>query len=459
VGFKGRIFAPIDSLQLNLFRIVTGFIFAFQFYKFYGISVQFAQIPFHMTYDLFHWIRPMEGFSAQLFFGIAFMAAIAMALGIFYRAAALITFIGLLYSFLLDKTIYNNHYYLFVLIAGLLLVTDAHRGLSISNPRSTTAIPAWQLWLLQFQVSIVYFYGAVNKMNYDWLVMAEPIYHWLPDMVGEWIEQTDRWKWAALAYGFSYGGLLLDLMAGFLVFIKGKLKYGVMALMVLFSAMNSVLFNIGYFPVFLLGSLLLFVDTPYLRRMLPFARSSGTMGGVRNKGLSVAFLSLYIAFQLLMPLRHYLIHGWYLWDERGMLFSWTMKLRDKEPIISLELRIPATNEKYFVPIEEFLIQRQAKYVAYRPMDLLRFCHFIENHYRKELEIDTDMEVYAEIYVRLNHYRDHQLMINPYVDLTSIDPSVSFETGKQDWIVDLNDDQFGLNPPDPISLPLTRYRDQ
>lgn len=459
MGIKGRIFAPVDSLPLNLFRIATGLIFAFQFYKFYGISESFAQIPFHMTYDLFHWIRPMEGLPAQLFYGVAFLSAVAMALGIFYRIAALLTFVGLLYSFLLDKTIYNNHYYLFVLIAGLLLMTDAHKGLSWSNPRHSTFIPSWQLWLIQFQVSIVYFFGAINKMNYDWLVMAEPIYHWLPDMVGEWIEHTDKWKWDALAYGFSYGGLLLDLAAGFLVFLRGKLKYGVMVFMVLFSAMNSMLFNIGYFPVFLLGSLLLFIDLAHLKRLLPFVRSGEPNEERGNKTLSLAFLSVYIAFQILMPLRHHLIHGWYLWDERGMLFSWTMKLRDKEPIISLELRIPATDELYYVPIEDFLNERQARYIAYRPMDLLRFSHFIENHYRDELKLNTDMEVYAEIYVRLNHYREHQLMINPYVDLTSIDPHVSFQIGKQDWIVDLNDDHFGLTPPKPISVPLPRYQNQ
>ena len=39
--------------------------------------------------------------------------------------------------------------------------------------------PAWALWILRFQIGVVYFYGGLMKINGDWL-HGEPMRTWLP---------------------------------------------------------------------------------------------------------------------------------------------------------------------------------------------------------------------------------------------------------------------------------------
>ena len=41
------------------------------------------------------------------------------------------------------------------------------------------------------------------------------------------------------------------------------------------------------------------------------------------------FLALYVSWQLILPLRHWLYPGSVSWTEEGPLFAWHMKLRSK----------------------------------------------------------------------------------------------------------------------------------
>ncbi|MDF2697959.1 MAG: Vitamin K-dependent gamma-carboxylase, partial [Labilithrix sp.] len=40
-------------------------------------------------------------------------------------------------------------------------------------------MPAWVLWLVRFQIGLVYFYGGVGKLETDWLFRAMPLRIWL----------------------------------------------------------------------------------------------------------------------------------------------------------------------------------------------------------------------------------------------------------------------------------------
>lgn len=39
----------------------------------------------------------------------------------------------------------------------------------------TNLVPRWQPFIIQAQIMIVYFYGGIAKINYDWLVRGEPV--------------------------------------------------------------------------------------------------------------------------------------------------------------------------------------------------------------------------------------------------------------------------------------------
>ena len=61
------------------------------------------------------------------------LAALGVALGFLYRASAILFFLTYTYVFLLDKTHYNNHYYLISLLGFLLIFVDAHRWASVDQ--------------------------------------------------------------------------------------------------------------------------------------------------------------------------------------------------------------------------------------------------------------------------------------------------------------------------------------
>lgn len=171
--------------------------------------------------------------------------------------------LGFAYSFLLEATRYLNHFYLIALLAGLLAVVPAHQRLSVDawqrpSLRSDTA-PAWTLWLLRFQVGIVSVFGGVAKLNGDWL-RGEPMRTWLAartglPMIGRWFES----EW--LVWGFSDGGLLLDLAIVPLLLMRRTRAIALVALLI-FNGLNDRLFSIGVFPYLALGAALLFCDPP-----------------------------------------------------------------------------------------------------------------------------------------------------------------------------------------------------
>ena len=71
----------------------------------------------------------------------------------------------------IDQQMYNNYLYLMVLSVGLLTVADSGAAVSLDarlrGARET--IPAWPVFLLCVQVSIVYGFAALAKLNLDFL--------------------------------------------------------------------------------------------------------------------------------------------------------------------------------------------------------------------------------------------------------------------------------------------------
>jgi len=70
-------------------------------------------------------------------------------------------------QFVLDQNLYSNHLYLLFLAVSLLTISGAGRTLSLDARRSTRAatVPAAPIFLLKYQVSVVYTFTALQKIN------------------------------------------------------------------------------------------------------------------------------------------------------------------------------------------------------------------------------------------------------------------------------------------------------
>src|SRR6185436_14753488 len=211
-----RLFAPTDIASLVFFRISIGLIFLVSVVRSFthGWVEEYLYPEFHFTYYGFSWVRSWLLWGLYAHFIATGLAAVGFILGLFYRVCAIVCFLGLSYIFLLEQSDYLNHFYLMCLLALLMIFIPAHRSLSLDarrNPaiRSDYA-PAWARLLLLAQLSIVYFYAGVAKLNPDWLAAA-PLRVWLSNAAD--VPVIRKLLATELGYRlFAYGGLAFDLL-------------------------------------------------------------------------------------------------------------------------------------------------------------------------------------------------------------------------------------------------------
>lgn len=429
---------PIDASALAVFRIAFGVLMMYEVYKYFvhdRIYRYYVEPEFYFPYEFFWFLSPLpEPYMYWLFVAMA-VFALGIALGLFYRTSATLFFLSYTYVFLLDKTQFNNHYYMISLLAFLFIMTNAHRCWSVDrwfdSKAGPSQIPAWHLYIFRAQVVIVYFYGGLAKLNPDWL-MGEPMRMWLANRsdyayVGDWFLTESA------AYFFSYGGLFFDLLIGFALLWRPT-RWFAFAGVIVFNLTNNWLFSIGVFPFLMIGALALFGDHNWPRRLLrqvqplqpapkAWAYSSWALG----------FVAAYIAVQLLVPLRHFAIPGNPSWTEEGHRFAWHMKLRSKHGRIGITVIDPKTNQTWIVHAEEDLTPRQGSKMADRPDMILQYAHHIARRF--EAAGIEDPIVKVESHVSLNG-RSYHRMIDPDYNLAE----ASFNPfGHNPWILHLPDD--------------------
>lgn len=432
--FGAGLFAPVDISSIVFLRVAFGAVMLWEVYRYfiYGrIFRYYIEPAVHYTYYGFGWVRPWPGDGMYWHFYALGALAACILVGFCYRVAAALFFLGFTYVFLLDQTEYLNHFYLICLMSFLLVFVPAERALSVDawlRPRlRTNWVPAWALWLLRAQIGVVYFFGGVAKLNADWL-RGEPMRMWLaPGARMPFVGFVFKEEW--MVYLFAGGGLLLDLLVVPLLLWKRTRPYA-FAVAVAFHLTNAAIFRIGIFPWFMIAATLIFfppdlprrfahalrhpADVPYRPPVLPDdARPHGGLS--RGRRAVVALLALYMAAQILVPLRHFLYPGDVSWTEEGHHFSWHMKLRDKEATALFTLTDPASGRTWTVDLRRCRT-RQCDKMAGQPDMIVQFAHLLAEEKRREGY--PGVEVRALVLVSLNGRRP-QPLVDPAVDLAKV----------------------------------------
>jgi len=117
------------------------------------------------------WTPAVTDGLAWVLIGLWGATAVAVLLGWRTRRAAAALSVTLTTVVLLDQQLFSNHLYLMALLAGLLVLADGGAALSLDARRSgeRREIRRWPVWLLQFQVGVVYLFAALAKVNPDFL--------------------------------------------------------------------------------------------------------------------------------------------------------------------------------------------------------------------------------------------------------------------------------------------------
>ncbi len=396
----------VDNASLALFRIAFGALMLHHVYVEYagygGFQQWFVDPAFHFTYYGFGWVRPVPEFVQHGFFFAQGLACMGIMLGLAYRISASVNFLVVTYYFLLEKSLFLNHAYLICLISFLIILLPLHRRWSL-DARLRPALGAdscqtWVLWLLRFQVGVVYFYGGIAKLNWDWL-HGEPMRTYLAD----WAERPVI---GALATGepavwfFSGGGLLLDLLV-VPALLWQRTRVPAFLAAATFHLSNAYLFHIAIFPWFMLAATLLFFPPNWPtalwarlrnRPLVPTVQGVGTLSPIVG-----VFLAVWISAQALVPFRHFLYPGNPSWTEEGHNFAWRMMLRHKaveSRFVWYTVTNNATGEVDYIDPHDRLPRDEAATLYTNPQAMQRMASELIAEYRAKGI--TNITVQAEV---------------------------------------------------------------
>jgi hypothetical protein len=440
---EAALLEPVDIAWLVAFRIAFGLTLCVSMLRFlrYGwVDALFVRPTFRFKYWGFAWVEPL---SANALHGlVALLAALAfcVAIGALYRLTLALFLAGFLYLSLLDVTNYLNHYYLAILLGSLLLVAPAHRAGSVDAVlfprRARSRLPAAYLYLIRFQVAVVYTFAGLAKVHADWLVHAQPLGIWLGAR-SDLLLAGRLFAMEPVPLLMSWAGCLFDsTIAGWLSWKKTR-RFA-FVVVVLFHLATRVLFPIGMFPVIMVIAALVFFPPGWPRRWLERARillhsappSSGQLERFRLSrwgacGLVVA--GLYCVVQVAVPLRFLIYGGNVRWHEQGMRFSWRVMVREKNGTVTFLVRSKATGRTWQVSPERYLTRLQEREMSTQPDLILQLAHHVAQDFeRRGL---GPVEVRVDALVSLNGRRMLPL-IDPSVDLTQIADGL----GRASWIL-------------------------
>ena len=436
-----KIQQPTDVASVILFRVGFGLIMFWEIsrYFYFGwVEEIYAKPQFHFQYQWFQWIGPLPADGMYYIFGGLGILALMIALGLYYRTASILFFLGYSYVFLIDQAAYNNHFYLICLLSFVMALAPLHNSWSLDvlrgNVSHTEKIPALWLWLIRFHMGVVYFYGGIAKFDPDWLGGLATKELMSIANRGTVLESLIEYAWTPYLYAWT--GMLFDLLVPFLLLWKPVRKWAFLAA-VLFHINNYIVFPIGIFPVLSLVMTLMFFDADfpkkithkrlrsfislyYHERLSKFEkkRFDGEILDTRTaiSKIFLLFIGLYSAIHLALPFRHLLYPGVTNWHEEGHYFAWRMMLRQKITRMQINVTHPVTGEKRYADPRDYLNSSQFKVLGGNPQRILLFVHHLDRLVQSNAGFDPIIT--AEIQVSLNG-RPFRELVDPNLDLSEI----------------------------------------
>lgn len=423
-----NLLSPIDNIQLILFRIVFGILLFWHCIE--AMVTDFVDKNFILPKQTFshigmEWLQPLPGNGMYYYFGLMAVCGIFIWIGLFYRYS--LGLFTILWSavYFMQKTAYNNHFYLLILICVIMLFLPANKSHSVDvrlNPSERAeTMPKWCLVVLILQITIVYFFSTVAKLYSGWLdgsfVKELLLRHAIPAF-GNLYQQ----KWFPLF--IAYSGLLFDLLIVPLLLWKKTRKYA-FAASIFFHLFNKTHLGIGIFPFLALSFSILFFPTEFFRK---YFKSSGTISNyVTKKNILLYFFIPFFIIQLMLPLRHWFIKGDVLWTEEGHRLSWRMMLRHKSGITKFIIVDNNTKKQHYYKLRNLLTSKQIRVMKTKPDMIWQTAQMIKEEYQKNgknisIYIDSQVSVNGRPFVRL---------INPTVDFAKAEWDYFFHN---DWIL-------------------------
>jgi vitamin K-dependent gamma-carboxylase len=414
------LFTQVDNSALVLFRMLFGLLIACEAFGSIALGAVrrlFIDPEFTFTFIGFEFLKPLPGNGMYVLYFLMGIAGLLVMVGYKYRRAMLFYAVGWAYVYLMQKSSYNNHCYLLMLLNFIMVLLPANRSASVDallDPSFRREhMSRWiYIFIITF-LGVIYAYASVAKFYPDWLDGSFPKY--LMSTRGrdfDWLQQD----WAHQA--ILYFGLFFDLLTVPFLLWKRTRWLAVIA-SVFFHIFNSVVFQIGIFPYLALSFLLFFFSTEVLHRRLIWKKAYYAAAEVivpKTKKLIVVSVTLFLLVMLLLPLRHWVIEDDVLWTEEGHRLSWRMMLRSRSGTGTFYVVEKDTRKKTPVYLSHYLSAKQERSVQSKPDFIWQFAQKLEKIYEGK---GKKIEVYADLKVSING-RPGKQFTDPTVDLTKED---------------------------------------
>jgi len=413
------LFSKMDNSALVLFRIFFGILISLECYGAIltgWVSTNLVTPQFTFTFIGFEWLRNLLGPGMYFYFFIMGSLGILIALGYRYRLSMISFTLMWTGAYLMQKTSYNNHYYLLVLISGIMSFLPAHHSASLDARMNPGIRKEWMYsyvkWLVVMQLFIVYTYASIAKWYQDWFdfsiieILMKGRSHY--PIIGDLL-QSDL---VHQIIGIS--GILFDLLIVPALLWRPTRNFA-FACSILFHLFNSIVFQIGIFPYLSLAFIVFFYPPETIRRIFLRKKYPYLGNEIDKPAYHKSLLILggfYFLVQLLLPLRHHWIPGDVLWTEEGHRLSWRMMLRTRVGQIAFTVVNKDTGERQLVDLREYLTPKQRQKVAAYPDFIWQFAQYLKASYAKE---GKEIAVYADSRVRVNKHAFAPL-VDPKVDL-------------------------------------------
>lgn len=439
------VFAPKSILPLVTFRILFGAMMCVGTARFVyngWIDKLFIEPNHFFKFYGFEWVTDLSTNAIYNLHYVILIAALFVCLGFLYRLSIITFLLTFSYVELIDATNYLNHYYLVIILAGMLCFLPANARFSLDVllfPKiRKTQVPAWNIHIIIAQLCVVYFFAGLAKVNTDWLLRAMPLSIWLPErqafpIIGTLF--TERW----VAYAFSWFGCVYDLTIWIFLLMR-KTRPIAYLFVIIFHLLTWSLFNIGLFPIIMITSTLIFFSANWHGKIYAFLGKKVQFHSPLSfaskswipPSVLLFVLGVYFSFQLVFPLRSHLYSGNVLWHEQGYRFSWRVMLVEKSGTATFYLENPDTGKKVEIRNSKYLTPFQEKQMIIQPDFILQYAQMIAQDYREKYDIQNP-KITADIFVALNK-RVSQRFIRDDVNLLELEDNFL----KKKWILPHSD---------------------
>lgn len=419
---KDFLFKSVDIAPLAIFRILMGLLMSAEGFGAIitgWVRENYVDTEFTINFIGFDFLQILVGPQAYVLYALLGVFGLGIAFGYRYRLSIICYTIIWAAVYFGQKTSYNNHYYLLLLVCFLFILVPAERFASMDvksgRVKKSEVTPYWTIFSFKFLLLIVYVYASIAKLYPDWL--DGTVVELFLSSRKDWPILSSVYDKAWFIYLVAYGGIIFDMFVIPALWYKPTRIYAFI-ISIFFHIFNSVVFHIGIFPYMMLISSVLFFDSAFIRKL--FFRNTVVISDHKplqylSEKTVKRILIPFFALMILLPLRPFYFPGSSKWTEEGHRLSWHMMLRAKYGEISYVVKRKDNGATERIDPKDRMWIKHVRKLATRPDMAWQYAQRLKKEYNDQ---GIDVEIYAHCSASLNG-RKMVTLIDRDVDLAAV----------------------------------------